>query len=77
MDILDYEILVQEIKPPIGKVIKYCAVIQFVSIKTDDGHKKIYPDLGETQGSTQDEARQKLQLIYEAWVKSIRGQSPF
>lgn len=69
MEILDYEILVQELNPTIGKSLKYCATLQFVSVKSGEGHKKIYPDLGESTGVTEEEARQKMQKIYEQWLK--------
>lgn len=70
MEIIDYEILVQKLIPPMGGGRKYYAVIQFLVVKTDEGSKHVNLDLGETYGKTIEEARTKMQAKYDAWRKS-------
>jgi len=69
MKIMDYEIHVQELTPPIGGVLKYYAVIQFLVVETLDGNKSINPNLGETHGRTAEEARAKMQTKFDNWVQ--------
>ena len=67
MKIVDYEILVQDIIPPIGGKLKYSAVIQFLVVETPEGNKHIDLDLGETHGKTKEEARAKMQAKFDEW----------
>jgi hypothetical protein len=68
MKIAEYEILVQELHPPIGGVNNHFAVIQFISIETPNGNKRISPDFGETYGKTEEEARSKMQAKLDNWL---------
>ena len=70
MEIVDYEILVQNLILPMGGGRKYYAVIQFLVVKTDEGNKHINIDLGETYGKTEEEARSKMQDKFDGWRKS-------
>lgn len=70
MEIVDYEILVQDVIPPLGGGKKYYAVIQFLVVKTDEGNKHVKLDLGETHGKTKEEARSKMQRKFDVWQKS-------
>ena len=70
MEIVDYEILVQNLIPPMSGGRKYYAVIQFLVVKTDEGNKHINPNLGETYGKTEEEARSKMQDKFDSWRKS-------
>ncbi len=67
MKVVDYDILVQELIPPIDGMIKYFAVINFLVIETKGGNKRISPSLGKTHGETQEEARNKMQAKYDGW----------
>jgi hypothetical protein len=67
MEIFDFEILVQELGCPLGKY-KYFATLQFVYVKTENGTKDIKPDLGESHGETQEEARSKMHEKYQTWL---------
>ncbi|MEQ1488091.1 MAG: hypothetical protein ABL920_06335 [Methylotenera sp.] len=68
MIIVDYEILVQNLVPPLG-LFKHYAVIQFLIIETEKGNKKIDLGFGETYGKTEDEARAKMQAKFDSWRK--------
>ncbi|MDZ4299030.1 MAG: hypothetical protein U0998_03880 [Moraxellaceae bacterium] len=69
MEIFDYEILVQELVPPVGRN-KYFAVLQFVYANTENGTQDIKPDLGESHGETEAEARRKMENKYQEWFAS-------
>ena len=69
MKVLDYEILVQDLIPPIGGVLKYYAVIQFLAVETPEGNNRVNPNLGETHGKTKEESRAKMQTKFDNWVK--------
>ena len=69
MKVVDYEILVQDLTPPLGGVLKFSAVIQFVVFETPDGNTSINPNLGETHGRTAKEARGKMQTKFDNWVQ--------
>ena len=69
MKVVDYEILVQDLIPPIGGVLKYYAGIQFLVIETPEGNKRVNPNLGETHGKTKEDARAKMQTKLDNWVK--------
>lgn len=70
MEVVDYGILVQDLLPPMGGGRKYYAVIQFLVVKTADGHERVNLDLGEAYGKTEEEARSKMQGKFDAWRKS-------
>ena len=70
MEVLDYEILVQDLIPPMGGGLKHYAVIQFLFVMTDEGRKQINPRLGESYGKTEKDARAKMQAKFDAWRKS-------
>ena len=70
MKVVDYEILVQDLIPPIGGVFNYYAVIQFLVVETPEGNKRIDPGLGETHGKTEAEARSKMQSKFDEWLKT-------
>lgn len=70
MEVVDYEILVQDLLPPMGGGRKYYAVIQFLVVKTADGHEHVNLDLGEAYGKTEEEARSKMQAKFDGWRKS-------
>ena len=70
MEIVDYEILVQKLVPPMGGGRNYYAVIQFLVVRTDEGSEHVSLDLGETYGKTEEEARSKMQAKYDVWCKS-------
>jgi hypothetical protein len=65
--VVDYEILVQDLVPPIGGVLKHYAVIQFLVVETEEGNKRIDPGLGEAHGKTPEEARAKMQAKFDGW----------
>ncbi len=69
MEILDYEILTQKLGRPLGGN-EYYAVIHFVYVKSENGKKNINLDLGESLGRSSNEAREKMQLKYTAWLES-------
>lgn len=69
MEISDYEILVQDLIPPIGKN-RYYAVLQFVYAQTENGTQDIKPNLGECYGETEVEARRKMAIKYQEWLAS-------
>ena len=69
MEVIAYEILVQDMIPPIGGTLKYYAVVQFLVVKTDEGNKRINPNLDESYGKTKDEARRKMQDKLDKWLK--------
>ncbi len=66
---IDYEILVQDLIPPIGGVFKYYAVIQFLVVETPEGNKHINPNLKEVYGKTQEEAQTKMKEKLDNWLK--------
>lgn len=68
MVVVDYEILVQDIVPPIGGVLKFGATIHFLVVKEPGGNKRLNPDLGETYGKTREEARAKMQTKFDEWL---------
>ena len=67
MKVLDYEILIQDLIPPMGNIYHYYAVIQFLVVETPNGNKQINPNLGETHGRTKEEAREKMQVRFNNW----------
>lgn len=69
MEVVDYEILVQDLIPPMGGGRKYYAVIQFLAVETEGGSKRIDPGLGESHGRTPEEARAKMQAKFDSWRK--------
>lgn len=72
MEIVDYEILVQELVPPIGPNQKYFAVIQFLNVKSANGKESINPELGETYGQSEGVARHKMQKKFDDWVQTSK-----
>lgn len=70
MEIIDYEILVKNLIPPMGDGKEYYAVIQFLVVKTTEGNKHVDLDLGETHGKTAAEARSKMQDKFDNWRQS-------
>lgn len=70
MEVVDFEILVRDLIPPLGGGRKHYAVIQFIVVKTDEGNKRVNPHLGETHGKTEEEARSKMQEKFDVWLKS-------
>ena len=69
MKVRDYEILIQDLIPPIGRVHKYFAVIRFLVVESPEGNKRVDPDLGETHGRTKEEAEAKMQSNLDDWLK--------
>lgn len=67
MKIVDYEILVQKLVPPMGGGQKYYAVMQFVIVETPNGNQNIGTNLSETYGKTESEARSKMQAKFDQW----------
>jgi hypothetical protein len=49
--------------------MKFCSIVQFLYVKTDQGNKRVISDLGETYGKTEEEAERKMQDKIDAWVK--------
>ncbi len=70
MKVVDYDILVQELFPPIGGMLQYNAVISFLVVETKEGNKRMYPDLGKTYGKTQEEAWKKMQAKFDDWLSA-------
>lgn len=70
MEVVDYEVLVKDLIPPMGGGRKYYAVIQFLVVKTNEGNKHVNLDLGETYGKTEEEARSKMLAKFDDWRKS-------
>ena len=68
MEIADYEITVQELIPPIGHVSTHCAAISWVFEKTNDGNKRVEVNLGEVYGKSEEDARNKMEKIFESWL---------
>ena len=68
MEIADYEITVQELIPPIGRIFTHCAAISWVYEKTNEGNKRINVNLGEVNGKSEEDARKKMQLKFESWL---------
>jgi hypothetical protein len=69
MKVVDYEILVQNLTPSIGEILKFFAVIEFLVIETPNGRKIINPNLSETHGRTAEEARAKMQAKLDKWMQ--------
>jgi len=67
MNVEDYEILAQQLYPPLGDY-KYNAIIKFVIIQTTEGNQMINPNLGETFGKTEHEAKTKMESKFNEWV---------
>ncbi len=76
MEVIDYEILVKDLIPPIGGMIKYYAVVRFLVVKTDSGNKRVNPNLHESHGKTKDEARRKMQEKLDEWLKNSSTKYP-
>lgn len=68
MLIVDHKIHTHEMVRPIG-VMKFCSIVQFLYVKTDQGNKRVISDLGETYGKTEEDAERKMQDKIDAWVK--------
>ncbi|MCW8934732.1 MAG: hypothetical protein OQK98_08410 [Gammaproteobacteria bacterium] len=68
MEIADYEITTQELIPPLGNMYTHYAAISWVYIKTNEGNKRINVDLGEENGKSEEEAKNKMKIKFEAWL---------
>ena len=68
MKVVDYEILVQDLIPPIGE-LNISRAFNSLVVETPEGNKRINLNLGETHGKTQDEARAKMQAKFDKWLK--------
>tara|TARA_A100001391_G_scaffold4744_1_gene3328 strand:- start:183 stop:404 length:222 start_codon:yes stop_codon:yes gene_type:complete len=70
MKVLDYEILVKELVPPIGGKLTHYAVIQFLVVEDSEGNKRMEPGLGETHGKSEEEARSKMREKFKKWEEA-------
>ena len=70
MEIDDLAILTNEIIPPIGRKLKYAAMVQFLYVIDENGRHKVSNDFGETWGQTKKEAEEKMQQKVREWVAS-------
>ena len=68
MKIIECDIEVQDIIPPIGGTLRYEAIIKFLHVETSEGDKQINPDLGVTYGKTEDDARTMIQEKLNDWL---------
>jgi len=64
-DIDDYKILTQQLTRPLGSH-RYYAIIEFLIIDST----RIDPELGETFGTNEDEAKAKMQSKLDDWINS-------
>lgn len=67
MEVVDYDILVKDLTPPLGGGRKFYAVLNFLVVRTDEGNKHVKLDLGEAYGKTEEEARSKMQEKFDVW----------
>ncbi len=70
MEIDDLAIPTNEIIPPIGRKLKYAAMVQFLYVIDENGRHKVSNDFGETWGQTKKEAEEKMQQKVREWVAS-------
>lgn len=70
MEIDDLAILTNEIIPPIGRKLKYAAMVQFLYVIDENGRHKVSNDFGETLGQTKKETEEKMQQKVRDWVAS-------
>ena len=70
MEIDNLAILTNEIIPPIGRKLKYAAMVQFLYVIDENGRHKVSNDFGETWGQTKKEAEEKMQQKVRDWVAS-------
>jgi len=70
MEIDDLAILTNEIIPPIGRKLKYAAMVQFLYVIDENGRHKVSNDFGETWGQTKKEAEEKMQQKVRDWIAS-------
>ena len=68
MRLVDYEILVTQLNPPIGKWGLFAAKVQFLKVNTDDGIKDFASTFGERIAETEAEAREKLKIEVNQWI---------
>jgi hypothetical protein len=59
MEIDDLAILTNEIIPPIGRKLKYAAMVQFLYVIDENGRHKVSNDFGETWGQTKKKPKKK------------------
>jgi hypothetical protein len=69
-DQYDYEIAVEKLNPPMGSK-RFAAKLAFmVRLKEAGQSERLYPNLGEHWGVTEQEAEDKVKRSVEEWIKS-------
>ena len=66
----NYDIEAKPIIPPLARFNYYAKLSYFYKIEDGKPDKKIYPDTGDNcYGETEKEAKEKLKLKIENWIK--------
>lgn len=70
MEIDELSLITTEIIPPLHGGLKYAAKVQALFVTQGGERKRISHEFGEVWGNTDSEARAKMIVIVESWVKS-------